>query len=52
MPKENEQCPLVESIIELRREIEFYLSFMDEEVFRGMDLPKKEESGPMVPCHR
>ena len=22
---------------------------MDEEVFRGMDLPKKEESSPMVP---
>ena len=39
----------MESIIELRREIEFYLSFMDEEVFRGVDLPKKEESGPMVP---
>ena len=40
----------MESIIELRREIEFYLSFMDEEVFRGIDLPKKEESGPMVPA--
>ena len=47
--KENEQCPLVESVIELRREIKFYLSFMDEEVFRGVDLPKKEESSPMVP---
>ena len=49
-PMEKEQCPLVESIIELRREIKFYLSFMDEEVFRGIDLPKKEESGPMVPA--
>ena len=35
--------------MELRREIEFYLSFTDEEVFRGVDLPKKEESCPMVP---
>ena len=34
--------------MELRREIEFYLSFTDE-VFRGVDLPEKEESGPMVP---
>ena len=48
--KENEQCPLVERVIELRREIEFYLSFMDEEVFRGVDLPKIEESSPMVPA--
>ena len=34
--------------MELRREIEFYLSFTNEEVFRGVDLPKKEESSPMV----
>ena len=33
-PKRNEQCLLVESIMELRREVEFYLSFTDEEVFR------------------
>ena len=49
-PKRNEQCLLAESIMELRREIEFYLSFTDEEVFRGVDLPEKEESGPMVPA--
>ena len=36
--------------MELRREIRFYLSFTDEEVFRGVDLPKKEESGPMIPA--
>ena len=36
--------------MELRREVEFYLSFTDEEVFRGVDLPKKEESCPMVPA--
>ena len=47
--KRNERCLLVESIMELRREVEFYLSFADEEVFRGVDLPKKEESCPMVP---
>ena len=35
--------------MELRREIKFSLSFTDEEVFRGVDLPKKEESCPMVP---
>ena len=40
----------MESIIELRREIKFYLSFMDEEVFRGVDLPKEEEGGPMAPA--
>ena len=47
LPKRNEQCLLVKSIIELRREIKFYLSFMDKEVFRGVDLPK-EEGSPMV----
>ena len=43
-------CLLAESIMELRREIKFYLSFTDEEVFRGVDLPKKEESNPKVPA--
>ena len=50
LPKRNEQCLLAESIMELRREVEFYLSFTDKEVFRGVDLPKKEESCPMVPA--
>ena len=36
--------------MELRREVKFYLSFTDEEDFRGVDLPKKEESCPMVPA--
>ena len=36
--------------MELRREVRFYLSFTDEEVFRGVDLPKKEESCPMAPA--
>ena len=40
---------LAESIMELRREVKFYMSFTDEEVFRGVDLPKKQESCPMLP---
>ena len=35
--------------MELRREVGFYLSFTDEEIFRGVDLPKKVESCPMAP---
>ena len=35
---------------ELRREVGFYLSFMDEEVFWGVDLPKEEGSKPSVPA--
>ena len=34
---------------ELRREVGFYLSFMDEEVFRGVDLPNEEGSKPSAP---
>ena len=40
-PKRNKRHLLVESIMELRREVKFYLSFTDEEVFRGVDLPKE-----------
>ena len=50
LPKRNKWCLLAESIMELGREVKFYLSFTDEEVFRGVDLPKKEESCPMVPA--
>ena len=46
LPKRDQPCLLVESIIELREEIRFYLSFMDEEVFQRIDLPKEEESSP------
>ena len=48
-PKRDQPCLLAESIVELRREVGFYLSFMDEEVFLGVDLPKEEESSPPVP---
>ena len=47
--KKDQPCPLVESIVELRREVGFYLSFMDEEVFWGVDLPKEEENKPSSP---
>ena len=34
---------------ELRREVGFYLSFTDEEVFQGVDLPEEEGSKPSAP---
>ena len=46
-PKRNEWCLLVESIWKLKREVKFYLSFTDEEVFRGVPLPEEEENSPM-----
>ena len=51
---------LAESVLELREEVRWYLSFTDEEVFQGVALPKKEEEEspetlsimdvPKVPC--
>ena len=50
---------LAESVMELREEVKWYLSFSDEEVFQGVALPKKEEDEspktlsadlPKVPC--
>ena len=49
LPKRGQPCLLAESVAELRREVGFYLSFMDEEVFWGIDLPKEEGSSPSVP---
>ena len=34
---------LAESVLELREEVKWYLSFTDEEVFQGVALPEKEE---------
>ena len=48
-PKKDQPHPLAESIAKLRREVGFYLSFMDEEVFWGVDLPKEEENKPTAP---
>ena len=36
-------CLFTESVMELREEVKWYLSFADEEVFQGVDLPEKEE---------
>ena len=33
----------------LRREVGFYLSFMDDKVFWGVDLPEEEGSKPSAP---
>ena len=35
--------------MELRREVGFYLSFTDEEVFQGVELPQEERSSLSVP---
>ena len=45
-PKKDQPCLLTESMAKLRREVGFYLSSMDEEVFGGVDLPKEEGSKP------
>ena len=47
-PKKDQPCLLAESVAELRREVGFYLSFMDE-VFWGVDLPKEEGSKTSAP---
>ena len=48
-PKRDQLCLLAESIVELKREVGFYLSFTDEEVFWGIDLPQEERSSPSAP---
>ena len=41
---------LVRSVLELREEVRWYLSFTDEEIFKGVDLPEEEgEEGPQTP---
>ena len=40
---------MAKSVIELRKEVGFYLSFMDEEVFWGVDLPEEEGDKPSAP---
>ena len=50
LPVRGKSCLLAESILELRKEVDFYLSFTDEEVFQGVVLPKEEgEGGPLNP---
>ena len=59
-PARGEPRLLVRSVLELREEVRWYLSFTNEEVFRGVALPKEEEeespqtpgatSFPKTPC--
>ena len=51
LPAGGEPCLLVRSILELREEVKWYLSFTDEEVFWGVAFPKEEEEdSPQTPC--
>ena len=45
LPRRSQPCLLMESVLELREEVGFYLSFQDEEVFQGLDLPQEEGDG-------
>ena len=49
-PRRDQPCLLAESVAELRKEVGFYLSFTDKEVFQGIDLPKEEGSNPSAPA--
>ena len=47
-PTRGEPRLLVRSVLELREEVRWYLSFTDKEIFKGVPLPKEEES-PQTP---
>ena len=50
LPAGGELHLLAKSMLELREEVKWYLSFTDEEVFWGVALPKKEEEeSPKIP---
>ena len=42
LPARIEPCLLVRSVLELREEVRWYLSFTDEEIFKGVPHPKEE----------
>ena len=48
-PERDQPCLLVESVVELRKEVGFYLSFTDKEVIWGVELPQEERSSLSVP---
>ena len=49
-PARGKPCLLARSVLELREEVRWYLSFTDEEVFQGVALPEEEEEeGPQIP---
>ena len=51
LPAGGEPHLLAKSILELREEVKWYLSFTDEDVFWGVALPKKEEEdSPQTLC--
>ena len=50
LPARDEPRLLVRSVLELREEVKWYLSFTNKEVFWGMALPKEEEEeSPWTP---
>ena len=49
-PARDEPCLLARSLFELREEVRWYLSFTNEEIFKGMALPEEEEEeSPQTP---
>ena len=48
-PARGEPRLLARSVLELREEVRWYLSFTDEEIFKGVALPKEEEESPQTP---
>ena len=43
LPTGGELCSLVKSVLELREEVKWYLSFTDDKVFWGIAIPKMED---------
>ena len=43
LPARGEPHLLARSVLELREEVRWYLSFTDEEIFKGLALPEEEE---------
>ena len=48
LPRKDQPHPLVKSMIKLREEVKFYLSFMDEEVFEGVNLSEEDGDKPLA----
>ena len=47
-PTGGEPHLLVESVLELREEVKWYLTFTDKEVFQGVAIPKAEEEESLI----
>ena len=48
-PTRGKPCLLVESILKLRKEVRWYLTFTDEEVFWGVTVPEAEDVPELPP---